>query len=377
MRRYALCALLSLMACSDDSSGPGSGDATSTASIAIPPNYGIHDTFVRDGLAFVSAWNSGLLIYDVGNGIKNGSPSDPRLVSTIVTADRGVPGGAQVHNAWWFHDPSGSRRYVFVGQEGPGVIGRSATGDIHVVDVTDLEHPVEVAFYNLAGAGTHNFWVDEAAQVLYAAYYNGGVVALDVSGALSGDLSSREIARVLPGGQSYVWGVQAEGGSVYATDMLSGLWQLQLAGNQFLVAGGGANVAARFTSDLWVRGGYVYTGTWGQRGAVGNAVNVWQLDAQGAPVLVDSVVTDNITTVSDVEVSPDGSLLLFSSENGPRAGLRFYRLTNPASPRFVSDYLVPGGVHTATFALIGGRLYVFAAKNPPEPALLIVDVTDL
>ncbi len=376
MKRFSLCAVLGLLACSDDASGPG-GDPTSTASIAIPPNYGIHDTFVRDGLAFVSAWNSGLLIYDVGNGIKGGSPSDPRLVSTIVTADRGVAGGAQVHNAWWFHDSTGARRYVFVGQEGPGVIGQAAAGDIHVVDVTNLEQPTEVAFYHLPGAGTHNFWVDEAAAVLYAAYYNGGVVALDISGTLSGDLASREIARVLPGGTSYVWGVQLEGGSLYATDMLSGLWQLRLAGGQFQVAGGGANVPARFTSDLWVRGGYAYTGTWGQRAAIGNVVNVWQLDAQGAPVLVDSIITGNITTVSDVEVSPDGTLLLFSSENGPRSGLQFYRLTDPAHPRFIRDHLVPGGVHTATFAAIGGRLYVFAAKNPPQPALVIIDVTDL
>ena len=47
-----------------------------------------------------------------------------------------------------------------------------------MVDVSDLENPVEVAFYHVAGAGTHNFWMDESAQVLFAAYYNGGVAAL-------------------------------------------------------------------------------------------------------------------------------------------------------------------------------------------------------
>ena len=57
-----------------------------------------------------------------------------------------------------------------------------------MVDVSDLEHPQAVATFGLAGSGTHNFWVDEPAQVLYAAYYNGGVVAIDVSGTLSGDL---------------------------------------------------------------------------------------------------------------------------------------------------------------------------------------------
>jgi len=97
-----------------------------------------------------------------------------------------------------------------------------------VVDVSDLRHPVEVAFFHLDDAGTHNFWMDEAHQILYAAYYNGGVVALDVSGTLEGDLSDRLLAQVRPGGDgnTYVWGVQLAGGSLYAIDMLSGLWQL-------------------------------------------------------------------------------------------------------------------------------------------------------
>jgi hypothetical protein len=53
-------------------------------------------------------------------------------------------------------------------------------------------------------------------------------VALDVSGALSGDLSSRLIARSQPGGagNTYVWGVMLANGHLYASDMLSGLWEL-------------------------------------------------------------------------------------------------------------------------------------------------------
>jgi hypothetical protein len=123
---------------------------------------------------------------------------------------------------------TGEQRYLFVGQEGPGVVGSRSSGDIHVVDVSDLANPREVAFFHLVGAGTHNFWVDEARQVLYAAYYNAGVVALDVSGTLSGDLSGRLLSQVRPGGNqnTYTWGVQLANGSLYAIDMLSGLWQL-------------------------------------------------------------------------------------------------------------------------------------------------------
>jgi hypothetical protein len=196
----------------------------------IPANYGIHDTFVRDGIAFVFAWNTGVVIYDVGNGIRAGTPEAPVEISRLVTASNGVSGGPAVHNGWWFHNSvTGEQRYLFIGQEGPGVIGSQSSGDIHVVDVSDLTNPREVAFFHLDGAGTHNFWMDEARQILYAAYYNGGVVALDVSGTLAGDLSSRLLRRVRPGGtgNTYAWGVQLANGSLYAIDMVSGLWQLR------------------------------------------------------------------------------------------------------------------------------------------------------
>ena len=232
--------------------------AVRVAEVAIPPDYGIHDTFVRDGLAFVCAWNTGLIIYDVGNGIRGGSPSAPAEVATIVPPQGAVSGltGA-IHNAWWFHNPvRNEKRYVFLGQEGPGVIGASSRGDIYAVDVSDLEHPVVVASFGMAGAGTHNFWMDEAAQVLYAAYYNGGVVALDVSGTLSGDLSSRLIAQVRPGGpdSTFTWGVQAANGWIYASDMEIGLWRLALAGAGMRCEAVGG-VLDRCTSDLWVSGG--------------------------------------------------------------------------------------------------------------------------
>ena len=195
----------------------------------IPPHYGIHDTFVRDELAFVFAWDEGVIIYDVGNGIRGGSPDRPVEVSRLITAATSSS-SPSVHNGWWFHNPvTGEKRYLFIGQEGPGVVGSSSSGNIHVVDVSDLAHPAEVAFFHLNGAGTHNFWVDEERQVLYAAYYNAGVIALDISGTLTGDLSGRLLSQIKPGGSgnTFTWGVQLANGSLYAIDMLSGLWQLK------------------------------------------------------------------------------------------------------------------------------------------------------
>lgn len=354
----------------------------------------IHDMFVRDGLAFVFAWDAGVIIYDVGNGMQGGSPTVPQQVGARIPSTSGLP-CACVHNGWWFHNPNtGEKKYLFLGQEGPGSIGTSSTGDIHVLDVTDLSNPVEVASYHHPDApdiggtarsvGVHNFWMDEAQEILYAAFYNGGVVAFDVSGTLAGDLASRVIASVRPGGAAgtYTWGVQLSNGSIYAIDMLTGLYQLRLANGDLDVVAGGNNVQERFSSDLWVHGNYAYTGTWGIRTEPGNALKVWTLDAGGAPTLTRTVTLPGIGTVSDVEVSADGAWLALTAEYGPNAGLHLYSLADPGNPALLDSYLVAsanGGLHTGTIAEIAGRTYVFAARDPAPggPALVIVDVTDV
>lgn len=201
----------------------------------------IHDVFVRDGLLFTALWNDGLTIWDLG-ACGRGSVRAPARVSTIRTR------GEQVHNIWWYRAPNGSRRYLLVGQEGQGVIGSTSSGDVHVVDISDPLDPVEVAFYHVDGAGTHNFSMDESRGLLFAAYYNGGVRALDVRGDLGAcgaaerapdgrcdlGLMGREVARWLtgPGQASYVWGVQWVDGQneLYASDMVAGLYRLDTSG---------------------------------------------------------------------------------------------------------------------------------------------------
>ena len=354
------------------------GAIPALTAVNVPRNYGLHDTFVRDGIAFASAWNTGVIIYDVGDGRVGGTPGAPVPIDTVRTGDHDIGNGRSSHNTWWFHNGA-ERRYLFVGQEGPSN-GGTASGDIYVVDVSDLNSPDTVAYYHMAGAGTHNFWMDEPAQVLYAAYYNGGVVALDVSGVLSGNLATRELARIQPGGASntYTWGVQVANGFVYAVDMLSGVWQLQRNGTTFTIRGGGNNVSERYSSDFWVTATHIYSGTWGLRDEPGNALKIWRLTATGAPQLVDSLIIAGISTVSDVQVSDDGQVLVFSAEGGTGAGLYVYSLVDPEHPAPLGRSATVS-LHTATIAEIGGRRYVFAARNPSqtvEPAMVVFDITD-
>ena len=207
----------------------------------------VHDVFVRDGLLFTALWNDGMTIWDIGGGGKGGTVSNPVQIGNVRTEAFSTAGfGSEAHNIWWLHDGIGgpnAKRFVFVGEEAPGTGGSfaSSNGDIHVVDVSNMAAPREVAFYHVDGAGTHNFSVDEQRGILYAAYYNAGVRALDVRGdlstctALQKDLldrcdlkkMGRELAAGLQtGGTSYVWGVHFDGSFVYASDMLTGLWKL-------------------------------------------------------------------------------------------------------------------------------------------------------
>jgi hypothetical protein len=204
----------------------------------------VHDTFQRDGLLFVALWNDGVDIWDIGGCGSGASPENPRTLGNVKTI------GGDVHNIWWLHDANGSKRFAFVGEEGSGSIGTSSRGDIHVIDISDPTAPKEVAFYHVPGAGTHNFSVDETNGVLYAAYYNGGVRALDIRGDLGACPTSQQVLDASSGlarcdlrlmgrelslgladlnRQIYIWGVQYLNGNVYASDMINGIWKLKAA----------------------------------------------------------------------------------------------------------------------------------------------------
>ena len=195
----------------------------------------IHDTFLRNGILFLAHWNDGMILLDVGGDGKGGTISAPVEISRIVTLK------GKVHNIHWLKGTDGLMRFAFIGEEGQGGVLGSSGGDVHVVDLSDIAQPREVAYFNVPGAGTHNFAVDEAHGVLYAAYYNGGVQAIDVTGDLGACAQSakdgllrcdlQKSGHALPSGlftdHTYIWGVALSGGSLYASDMFGALWKLK------------------------------------------------------------------------------------------------------------------------------------------------------
>src|SRR5207247_72287 len=81
----------------------------------------LHDIMVVDGLAYLAYWNDGLIILDVGNGMKGGSPESPQLVSQLKYDLNATY--ARVEQLWGTgfvrgrHTAWRAGRYVFVGDE--------------------------------------------------------------------------------------------------------------------------------------------------------------------------------------------------------------------------------------------------------------------
>jgi hypothetical protein len=199
----------------------------------------IHDVYVKDGLAYLAYWHDGLVILDVGAGMKGGSPERPQLVSQLRFNHNELYG-----NGWLAgtHSVYRYRNYVFIGDEVfPAIFDIKSTkrlavrGIVHVVDVADINQPRKVAEYPVPEGGAHNMWVEN--DVMYIGYYTGGGRVVDVSGELRGDLyrQGREIARVWTGDPNaflpnlpFTWGAQPHNGLIYFNDVNSGIWIMKL-----------------------------------------------------------------------------------------------------------------------------------------------------
>ena len=104
-----------------------------------------------------------------------------------------------------------------------------------MIDWSDWDHPQEVARYQVPEAGSHNLWVED--DILFAAFYNGGLRVVDISGELLGDLyrQGREIAMYVPydpdgfiANSPFVGGPQPYKGHIFFTDWNTGLWAVKL-----------------------------------------------------------------------------------------------------------------------------------------------------
>ncbi|MBT8461455.1 MAG: Ig-like domain-containing protein [Gemmatimonadetes bacterium] len=196
------------------------------------PARSLHDIMVLDGLAYLSYWDDGLVVLDVGAGIKDGTPIEPQFVSQYkYRTQHGAESYGNTHHAIRY------KNYVFLGDEifGCSECVNGPRGHVHVVDVTDIENPSEVATYWVPEAGVHNLWAEN--DKLYVAYYQGGLRVVDISGELRGDLyrQGREIGWYMTEdaeghnpNNTDAWGPQPYKGNIFVSDFSSGLWVVKL-----------------------------------------------------------------------------------------------------------------------------------------------------
>jgi len=213
----------------------------------------LHDLQVKDGIAYLAYWRDGLVILDVGNGVAGGSPENPKLIGQYHFNHYELYGDGWLAGT---HSVFRYKNYLFVGDEVfPAIFNIEDRDRIpvraicHVMDVSDLKHPKEIAQYEAPEGGSHNFWA--ANDMLYEGYYSGGARVLDISGELRGDLyrQGREIARFWTGDSKgfrpnlpFTWGGQPcsvtcdtpqLNALMYFNDIHSGLWITKLGAPKF------------------------------------------------------------------------------------------------------------------------------------------------
>jgi hypothetical protein len=214
------------------------------------PNAYLHDLWVRDGIAYSAQGGAGTVVVDVGNGKYGGTIEKPKLI-TVYEVNSG-------HEIYPYFQKATGKTYLFIGDEEMGRTGRTwegtkyqlsgpdgkppknsiaqtSGGYTHIIDFTDPMHPIPVARYQLDDYGSHDIIVEN--DILYQAYYDGGVRVVDVSGELMGNLydQNREIAVFKsydPDGYTanapFVMNAMPWKGKVLFTDFNSGLWAAKL-----------------------------------------------------------------------------------------------------------------------------------------------------
>ena len=217
------------------------------------PGHSIHDVWIEDGIAYSSNWADGVHAVDIG-GLKfdEKNRSQKQFNPLLAKAGQGSPSNpvhladfkdinGHNHAAFPFKSQSTDKFYIVGGDEWfpwryPGKPRPyQPRGGFHFYDFTDIENPKEEAVYTITEAGSHNHWIQ--GDTLIAAYYNGGLRIVDISGDLLGDIyrQGREIAFYMsshPEGHipnsTNVWGAIPYKGYIYFTDMYSGLYCVRL-----------------------------------------------------------------------------------------------------------------------------------------------------
>jgi choice-of-anchor B domain-containing protein len=186
----------------------------------IPPSvngqqmfHRVHDNFVRNDTAYLSAENFGIFIYDYRN------PLAPSLISSITF----YPHQGYNHSNWLTDDS----RYIIFADENHGL-------KLKTYDISNIKSPKFVNTFGVnssAGSIAHNPYVK--GNLLFVAYYHEGVQVFDITDPeipqliASYDTHPQNIGY---SGYEGCWGAYPyfPSGTIAAADMTNGLFLLRL-----------------------------------------------------------------------------------------------------------------------------------------------------
>ena len=211
----------------------------------------VHDIDIKDGIAYLSYLNDGLVILDVGNGHEGRHPGEAGadLAAQVRPRVSLSPGRAAVRARAARHPHRLAPRQLRVRRRrglcrqagerprerqrpdvGPAPGGRRLRSSSSRGSSRGTSPPT---------AGVHNIWVE--GDSLYVGNYQGGGRVVDISGDLKGDLlrQGREIAWLFTADSAgfkprstFTWGAVVKNGLIYYNDINTGLWITRLESKQ-------------------------------------------------------------------------------------------------------------------------------------------------
>ena len=185
-----------------------------------------HDVWANEEgtVAYLSYWDLGLILLDISD------PSNPTLIGRGIAPSTFGNDEGNLHNAV----PADDGDLVITGDEDFNPL---PSGFLRIFDTEDTSNPVQISAFATDGSlndpsgsrTMHNIFIpDEDDDLAFLSWYDEGIRVLDID-----DPSNpREIAAFIPDpvatGPGLFWGIFADDDLVFASDILSGLFILEL-----------------------------------------------------------------------------------------------------------------------------------------------------